>query len=156
MIKCWKGGKRGERWQSTSLYSLSTLSTLSFMTLLYFASTEKINPVLSTNQDRRNDGPDSNLWNLSYMCVLEVSIKKQALRHHRQVLDGLPAYKNDLLIRTCISWIAINSTTTIIQVFSFSTRKSEIQCRNNKRSEGRTRIYCVSSTHAGERNLCHI
>ena len=24
---------------------------------------------------------------------LEVSIKKQALRHHRQVLDGLPAYK---------------------------------------------------------------
>ena len=39
----------------------STLSTLSFMTLLYFASTEKINPALSTNQDRRNDDPDSNL-----------------------------------------------------------------------------------------------
>lgn len=44
-----------------SLYSLSTFSTLLFMTLLYFASTEEINPVLSTNQDRRNDGPDSNL-----------------------------------------------------------------------------------------------
>ena len=87
---------------------------------------------------------------------LEVSIKKQVLRYHLQFLDVLPAYKNDLLIRTCISWISINSTTTIIQVFSFSTRKSEIQCRNNKRSEGRTRIYCVSSTHAGERNLCHI
>lgn len=138
-----------------SLYSLSTFSTLLFMTLLYFASTEEINPVLSTNQDRRNDGPDSNLWNLSYMCFRSF-FKKQALRHHRQVLDGLPAYKNDLLIRTCISWIAINSTTTIIQVFSFSTRKSEIQCRNNKCSEGRTRIYCVSSTHAGERNLFHI
>ena len=88
--------------------------------------------------------------------VFEISIKKQALRHHRQVLDGLPAYKNNLSIRTCISWIAINSTTTIIQVFSFSTRKSEIQCRNNKCSEGRTRIYCVSCTHAGERNLFHI
>ena len=91
-----------------------------------------------------------------YIWFFEVSIKKQALRHHRQVLDGLPAYKNNLSIRTCISWIAINSTTTIIQVFSFSTRKSEIQCRNNKCSEGRTRIYCVSSTHAGERNLFHI
>ena len=52
-----------ERWEGYDKVSLSflLLSTLSFMTLLYFASTEEINPVLSTNQDRHNDGPDSNL-----------------------------------------------------------------------------------------------
>lgn len=55
-----RGKERGEM-TVHHLSSLSTLSTLLFMTLLYFASTEKINPALSTNQDRHNDGPDSNL-----------------------------------------------------------------------------------------------
>ena len=53
--------KREKREEKNTPHLSSTLSTLSFMTLLYFASTEKINPALSTNQDRRNDGPDSNL-----------------------------------------------------------------------------------------------
>ena len=52
-----------ERWEGEmKCYSPSSpLSTLSFMTLLYFAPTEEIKPVLSTSQDRRNDDPDSNL-----------------------------------------------------------------------------------------------
>ena len=43
-----------------------------------------------------------------------------------KILDGPPAYKNDLSMHPCSSWVAINSTTTIIQVFSLSTRKSEL------------------------------
>lgn len=160
MTKCWKGKKREERWQSTSLYSLSTLSLLSLHSHLwrYCTSRQRRRSILFSPPIRIiiMTVPTPIFEICHIYDFLEVSTKKQALRHHRQVLDGLPAYKNDLSIRTCISWIAINSTTTIIQVFSFSTRKSEIQCRNNKRSEGRTRIYCVSGTHAGERDLFHV
>lgn len=73
-----------------------------------------------------------------------------------KILDGPPAYKNDLSIHPCSSWVAINSATTIIQVFSFSTRKSELQCWSNNGIEGRACIYCTSSTHAIKRDFVHV
>ena len=73
-----------------------------------------------------------------------------------KILDGPPAYQNDLSIHPCSSWVAINSATTIIQVFSFSTRKSELQCWSNNGIEGRACMYCTSSTHAIKRDFVHV
>ena len=65
MTKCQRDGKDMTKCHSPSFSSLLTL----FMALLYFTSTEEINPVLSTSQDHRNDDPYSSLCTLSCVCA---------------------------------------------------------------------------------------
>ena len=101
MTKC---QKEEEKSDEMTLPSHSLLFDFNFLMLLCFTSMERlISPAHATNLYRPDDDLVSNSCNLSYIWFLEVSIKKQALRHHRQVLDGLPAYKNNLSLRTCIS-----------------------------------------------------
>ena len=136
----------------------SPFSTLSFMELLYFAPTERlISPAHATNLHRPDDDLVSSSCNLSY--IYDFRSFYQISRTYvtiGKILDGPPAYKNDLSIHPCSSWVAINGATTIVQVFSLSTRKSELQCWSNNGIEGRACIYCTSSTHAIKRDFVHV